>query len=295
MTLLELAASIVVIVGGALLLATLTIVGRRRLARLRTQFRARMQTIAPYLLLLGFVLAINALTRKFTPEVSWLIGWNITTAIFNIEGSFVAWLQAAVPAWMTGFFAFMYIYGYVFLLVFPLVAYFALAELRFLRETCLAYTLNYGIGLVCYITFVAYGPRNLMPDMVESLLYVHWPGSHLLTSQVNTRTNVFPSLHSSLSLTVLFLAYRTRDRYPAWFVVASVVSLSITASTMVLGIHWLLDVVAGGALAFAAVWGAIWLDGRSGAEGRLRAIEGRAVARVGRYLRTIREVMRVRR
>jgi membrane-associated phospholipid phosphatase len=147
----------------------------------------------------------------------------------------------------------MYVYGYVFVLTFPLLAYFALDDMQFLRETCVAYTLNYAIGLLWYVAFIAYGPRNLMPDIVEPLLYTSWPEAKMLTTRVNTNTNVFPSLHSSLAATVLLLAYRSREHYPAWLLLAAVFSGSIVVSTMYLGIHWGIDVVAGAVLAVISV------------------------------------------
>jgi len=122
-----------------------------------------------------------------------------------------------------------------------------------LKVTLLAYILNYGVGLVCYVVFVTYGPRNFMPEAVSSLLYTSWPQSQLLTSEVNVNTNVFPSLHTSLSASVAFLAYRYRDVSSLWLPVSGFGALSIAVSTMYLGIHWLTDVIAGVILAAGCV------------------------------------------
>ncbi|PHQ46249.1 inositol phosphorylceramide synthase, partial [Halorubrum sp. C3] len=65
--------------------------------------------------------------------------------------------------------------------------------------------------------------------------------------------NVFPSLHTSLSVTVGTFAVLTRDEYPLWTLIAVPLSLSVVIATMYLGIHWLTDVVAGFALAFGCV------------------------------------------
>ena len=92
-----------------------------------------------------------------------------------------------------------------------------------------------------------------MPDMVQSLLYDALPRFQLLTSQINTNTNVFPSLHTSLSATVALLAVRTRDIYPRWLPVAAVLATLVALATMYLGIHWAIDVVAGLVLATGAV------------------------------------------
>ena len=247
MALLDVAIDLVAVVGTLLVLASVTIVGPGRLRATARSLRPRLRSAAP---------AIVGV------DLSWLVGVNITGLIYAIEGRFVAHLQSIATPQLTAYFSFVYVYGYAFILTFPLLAYLALSDQRPLRETALAYVVNYGVGLVCYVVFIAYGPRNLLSGEVDSLLYVWWPQSQLLTAQVNSNTNVFPSLHSSLAVTVAVLAYRTRSTYPRWFPVAVLLAASVAVSTMYLGIHWLTDVVVGAALGVASVSAAVRLDGR---------------------------------
>ncbi|WP_435159777.1 phosphatase PAP2 family protein [Haladaptatus sp. DFWS20] len=233
--------------------ATVLFVGWSGLRRAKEQFRERLTATYPYLGLLIGVLAVNKVAREFGPELSWLIDWNITGLIHAIEGDFVGKLQSIATPELTAYFSFMYIYGYVFLLVFPFVAYFALPEDGPLKETAIAYAVNYGLGLVCYILFISYGPRNLIPDVVDPLLYATYPQSQILTGEVNANTNVFPSLHTSLSVSTAMLAYRTRETYPGWALVAIPTAASIVVATMYLGIHWGTDVVAGTILGVGSV------------------------------------------
>ena len=243
-----------VVVALMLLVATAVIVGRERLVRTRREFRSRLKAAAPITAVLAVVLLFNSVAREIVPDVSWMIGREITGWIYlELEGTLIVQLQAYATPWATSYFSFIYIYGYVFLLVFPLIAYFALTDTRPLRELLTAYTLNYVLGLVCYTLIIAYGPRNVMPELVDALLYDTYPQYQHLTRQVNRNTNVFPSLHTSLAATVAFLAYRTRDQYPLWNVVAAVLAVSVAISTMYLGIHWAVDVVAGIVLAAASV------------------------------------------
>lgn len=260
MTLVNLLGRIVVIIGVLTALSAVTIIGFERLKGLRRHIRGRLRGALPYLVLLGGVLVVNSQTREIGPELSWMLRINITGAIYNVEGTFVAWLQSFATTELTAFFSFMYVYGYVFILVFPIVAYLALDDQQPLREACLAYSFNYAIGLFMYVVFIAYGPRNLMPELVESLMYTSWPESQLLTSQVNTNTNVFPSLHASLSITVALLAYRTRRAYPGWLYLSSALAICIVIATMYLGIHWGVDIVAGGLLAVGSVVAASRFD-----------------------------------
>jgi len=233
---------------------TVVFVGPRRIFTAVRDYRWRLAEIGPYLTVLLLILAVRKLTMDYTSEFSWMLDWNITTFIYSLEGTLVADVQSINSPLLTDYFVFIYLYGYVFLLLFPFVAYFAQDDMTSMKELVVAYAFNYGIGLVCYILFIAYGPRNLIPDIVDSLLYITYPQSQLLTGEVNHNTNVFPSLHASLATTTFLLAWRTRDRYRAWVPVSFVLAVSVSVATMYLGIHWGTDVVAGTVLAVASIY-----------------------------------------
>src|SRR6056297_2172746 len=228
------------------------VVGPSRLRTAASDLPGRLRmAVKPIGLLLG-VLAINSVVRNVGVDLSWIIGTNITEFIYSTEGTVVATLQSAVPGWLTLYFGYVYVYGYAFLLVFPLLAGLFAAERRYLRHTAAAYTVNYAVGMCCYLLFVSYGPRNYA--IVEPLLFDTLPRFQLLTSEVNANTNVFPSLHTSLSVTVALLAIRDHGTFPKWTPVAVFLAVSIVLSTMILGIHWATDVVAGALLATFSVW-----------------------------------------
>ena len=240
-----------VVVATLCAVGAVTIVGRTRLVALRTELQSRLRESAPYLAVLIAVLAINSAIRDYAQEISWLIGWNITSAIEAVEGGFVAVIQSVQTDFLTAYFSYVYVFGYVFLLIFPLLAYAALDNRRPFKRLVVAYSFNYLLGLLLYIVFIAYGPRNV--GVAENLLYITNPEYQFLTSAVNTNTNVFPSLHTSLSTTVAVFAYRTREAYPIWFGLATGLAASIIVSTMYLGIHWGIDVLVGLGLAALCV------------------------------------------
>lgn len=233
--------------------ALYVVVGSTRIRAGIRNVRRNLEATAFTVVTLGVVLVANGIVRDVGIELSWLIGVNVTGYIHAIEGNVVPALQSMANPTLTAFFGFVYIFGYTFLLTFPFAAYLVHDEDHYLHELVVAYIVNYGVGLVCYIVFIAYGPRNFLPDLVDPLLYTHWPQAQLLTSKVNTNTNVFPSLHTSLSITVALLAYRTRAHFPRWLPVAAFLAVAISISTMYLGIHWATDVVAGVLLAVVSI------------------------------------------
>lgn len=267
-------AILIVVVGAIVLRGT-------DVARFRSEYRQRLRIGLPALVVLGGVLLLNAIFRTAAEELSWLIGFNITGRIYGIEGELVFWIQSFFGASMVGFFSFMYVYGYVLLLVFPLIAYVTLQRLDVFQELTIAYTMNYTIGLICYIFFIAYGPRNLIPELVGAPLYTEYPDVKLLTSVVNRQTNVFPSLHASLSATAMLFAWRTRESLPAWLPIAVFVGSGVIVSTMYLAIHWFIDVLAGLALAGISTWGGIHLHERGYIQKLSTSIEN-ALAKVPR-------------
>jgi membrane-associated phospholipid phosphatase len=285
---------IAVLVVGTVL-GLFVIIGPDRLREFRGTAAQRLRAVLPYLVLLGVVLVVNSMLRDIGPGLSWIIGWQITDWIFTIEGGFVAWLQSYSHPVANVYFSYIYVYGYIFLMVFPVIAYLVLADDRPIKETALAYTINYGIGVVCYVLFIAYGPRNVMPDTVDQILYLNWPESNLLTSQINANVNVFPSLHTSLSVSVVALAYRTRKEYPRWVPVATVLAVSVMIATMYLGIHWATDVFFGVLLGLFSVGAAAWLTSPKRRDSRIWRVGQRLRTPIDRLVDTLLEWLEKRR
>ncbi|WP_049984484.1 phosphatase PAP2 family protein [Halorubrum sp. BV1] len=245
--------SVVLWLGVSLFVAGIAIVGPNRLYELWGNVVPRLRDARRELLALGVVLLVSAVGRGSLQTVSELFGLRLTGFIWALEGNFVAWLQQAFATpELTMYFSSVYVYGYAFLLAFPFLAYLALPKTATLRRLLVAYGCNYAIGLALYTVVFAHGPRNL--NVGTSLLYTHNPEFSALTSAVNETTNVFPSLHTSLSVTVAAFAVLTREEYPLWTPLAVWLAGSVVIATMYLGIHWLTDVVGGTILAFGCVY-----------------------------------------
>ncbi|WP_066413921.1 phosphatase PAP2 family protein [Halorubrum aethiopicum] len=233
----------------------------RSIAADRDRLRRRLRIAAPYVGGLAVVLLFNKGFLTRIEAFSRRHGLRPTELFYALEGDFVAALQSALPDWGLYYFGPMYVFGYVVVLVFPFVAYLFAANARPLKTLVAAYAVNYAAAIVCYGAVLAYGPRNYHrlpgadPDAarVEAPLLDTFPEVTRLTARVNVETNVFPSLHTALSVTVLLVAVSTHEEFPRWTPVAGLLTGSIVLSTMYLGTHWAIDVVAGAALAAGSV------------------------------------------
>ncbi|APX96036.1 phosphatase PAP2 family protein [Natronorubrum daqingense] len=260
MALLSVLFELSLVVAAMLVTGILVIIGPRNLIDAIRDFRWRLEACLLPVIALAAVLLLRWSTQDIVQLLERrVLQNNITPYLFEFDQTVfgtdpVVMVQSVQTDLVTAFFVFIYIYGYAFLLLFPFLAYFALEEMDDLSTLILAFTANYAIGLLFYTLFVAYGPRNIDPTTFEPLLYDVFPQSGALTTEVNQSTNVFPSLHTSLSMTVFFLAWVTRRKYPLWVPVSGFLAVSVALSTMYLGIHWFADVVAGTILALVSVY-----------------------------------------
>lgn len=249
---------LLIVVGGVLVMtmaASVIVIGLDSISEARAELRYQIRESGPYLVGLGVVYLLNKLAHQVSSTLSAMIGVNITDTLVAIEGGLVGQLQAWLPmeaaVW---YFSFAYVFGFAFVLVFPIIAYLLLPTQRYLKELLVAYMINYGAGTVFYTLFIAYGPRRALPTEVAQPMFEEFPEIMTLTAAINTSSNVFPSLHTSMAMTVLLFAWWTREHYPRWLWICGVFVVSIIISTMYLGIHWLIDVVAGMVLALASVY-----------------------------------------
>lgn len=252
MDLFEILTSLVVAVSLLLGVSLAFMIDRSQLRQTRRELGHRIRSAFPFVGFLGMVLLFNAQFRTTVQDLSHIVGFRITHLIFRLEGDFILFVQSLFGQRFDLVFTVLYIYGYVFLLVFPIVAYFLLDRLDTFKSLTLAYAVNYGIGLICYLLFVAYGPRNMI--VIEGVIQPLPPEFQLLTTEFNESTNVFPSLHTSLSTTVMLFAWRTREAYRTWVPIAWIIGIGVIIATMYLAIHWAIDVVAGFLLAGFAYW-----------------------------------------
>ena len=250
-------AGVFAVVVAALIFASLLIcVGPGRLQNVRNNRESlnnRIRTVSPYAALLAVVFGARMVFREQFWALSEAIGFQMTGLFYAVEGDLAAQVQALIPDIAAPYFASVYMFGYALVVIGPLVLYLFADSLRHLKTVLVAYTVNYAVATVFYTLVIARGPR-IASSSTQGVIQEFFPYFTLLTGQVNSPQNVFPSLHTSLAVTVLAVAVLSRKEFPRWLSLTAVLVTSIVLSTVYLGIHWLIDVVAGCFLAVGSVW-----------------------------------------
>ncbi|WP_299235222.1 phosphatase PAP2 family protein [Natronomonas sp.] len=258
------------VVAALLAVALVVCVGVGRLRQAggnRGVLRERLRAVAPYAAVLAAVFGGRKVFREWFWALSDVIGYEATGLFYAIEGDLAAGVQAAIPDVAALYFAFVYMFGYAVVVFGPLALYLFAESLRHLKTVLVAYTINYAVAVVAYTLVIARGPR-IASESTQGVIQEFFPYFTLLTGQVNSPTNVFPSLHTSLSVTVLVVAVLTRREFPRWLAITAVLTGSIVVATVYLGIHWLVDIAAGICLAVASVWLARRFVARVGTQSR---------------------------
>ena len=149
--------------------------------------------------------------------------------------------------------------------VFPLLLLAVVIGLLFRREITpfrvltLGLAFSYLIALVFFIVFPV-PERWAFPPADALLLSDAWSTRWIeLYRSFKALDNSFPSLPAAFSLVMIFVCfrYRSKFRYPVFFL-----SLAVILSSFTLGIHWLPDLLTGGFLGVFSVSLAVLWDHR---------------------------------
>lgn len=179
--------------------------------------------------------------------------------LFGVEPALAMepWISRGSTEW----FAFFY-YGYFFVLalhVLPIL--FLSRNPRILSEFALGLLLVLSIGQSLYVVVPGYGPANVTPPLFSTDLPpgVWWNLVNQLVESAGAQKDIFPSIHTAAPSFILLFSFHNREHLPyryTWPLLAFFV-FNIIIATMFLRWHWLVDIVAGLVLAFAAFLGGV--------------------------------------
>jgi membrane-associated phospholipid phosphatase len=187
-----------------------------------------------FLLLLAGLFGVLALNKyELQIEQKMNISSDFTGFIFGLEGHFVQGVQQLFfSPWLTPIIVFFYIFMLQAVLAASLGVYLLGNNRLMLYATCYAIILNYAIAIPFYLYFPV---NEVFPRFEQE----YRPLSGL--------NNCFPSLHTSISVTMALLAYRSGNR--RWMVITTISAVMIVFGIFYLGIHWLTDMIGGTVLA----------------------------------------------
>ncbi|MBM7563746.1 phosphatase PAP2 family protein [Paenibacillus sacheonensis] len=207
--------------------------------------------------LLFFSLILILLCNKFEMRIEKHITktYDFSRFFQSIEGSFVANVQHTFQAdWLTTFLSFMYIVVLQALIIASVGIYTYLNPNKVMfRAICFAIMFNYLIAIPFFLFLPVSEVWHQDPNVSFLMLKV-FPDFENQYRALSGLDNCFPSLHTSISVTIAILAVRSGIKRWAWLCCISAVI--IIFSIFYLGIHWLIDMCGGLALGtFASLMG----------------------------------------
>lgn len=215
-----------------------------------------------YALLLAavlFILFINKLELMLEEKLD--IRYDFTQAIYNLEGETVRFFQSAFEHYgVTLFVAFFYV------IVFPALLIASIGIYTFTQQYKLYYTLliaifvNYVVAIPFYLFFPVFEVWSFAPSGVRFLMLDVYPDFEETYRNMSGLNNCFPSLHTSLSVTIALTAWKSKQHLWKWFAAFSAVV--VIFSIFYLGIHWITDMFAGVLLGWIAVKSGSYLSER---------------------------------
>ncbi|WP_027092705.1 phosphatase PAP2 family protein [Cohnella thermotolerans] len=203
---------------------------------------------------LGYFLAMLAILilNKFELKLEALfpVSYNLTRALSGWEGSWQGDLQRYLHSdALTLVCAFFYLVSFQSTLVASIGIYTYERNFKLYYALCVAVLLNYLIALPFFL-FVPVDEAWFVSPQIHFLMLDAFPRFEADYRPLSGLDNCFPSLHTSLSVTMALLAARSGNR--RWALFAAVNAVTIVFSIFYLGIHWFTDMIGGLCLAAAA-------------------------------------------
>jgi membrane-associated phospholipid phosphatase len=212
-------------------------------------FVRSLLTSPKYLLFFAAMLGILQVNKiELTLENKYGVTYDLTSAITGWEGSWQASLQSLLHSdLVTAITAFFYIVVFQSVMIASLGIYTTRKNMKLFYAFCVAILLNYLIALPMY-WFIPVNEAWYANSHIHFLMLEAFPTFETDFRGLSGLNNCFPSLHTSISVTMALIAARSGIR--RWSIIAWVSAAVIIFSIFYLGIHWFTDMAGGIVLAF---------------------------------------------
>jgi len=226
--------------------------GRQPLAVGMAFIRALIQS-RQYLLVFIAVIAILFLNKYELHLESWLnISYDLTAALTGWEGAWQAKLQAILPSdALIGFTAIFYLVLFQATMMASFGIYTYAGNMKLYYALCFAILGNYLLAVPFYL-FVPVNEAWYADSQIRFLMLKVFPTFEQHYRALSGINNCFPSLHTSLSVTMALIAAKSGIR--RWSIFAWINAIVVVFAIFYLGIHWFTDMIAGLVLAGVSVY-----------------------------------------
>jgi membrane-associated phospholipid phosphatase len=172
--------------------------------------------------------------------------WDANAFMQTLPGNDAGFLWRHQVAWLSDLMGWIYENGFDMVVWIPVVRSLLAFDARKMARYALgAHLLQFPMIMPFYTLFRVDEVWSVLghPDRLRR----GWDTA----TRLNLGANCFPSMHTSVAFAILLLGLRERSR--AFRVMMSVYASAIIVSTMYMEVHWVIDVLGGIALAYAAV------------------------------------------
>ncbi|OEG00214.1 hypothetical protein BHF71_05875 [Vulcanibacillus modesticaldus] len=189
---------------------------------------------------LFLILYFNKIEQRFSKDLS--VG-DYTPIIRQWEGDTVYLIQQFfMNDNLTYILTLFYITIFPTLMVSSVIIYLNDNDLKSFYSFVYALMLNYGLAIPFFLFFPVFEVWHHNPD-VQFLIPQVYPNFEIEYRPLSGIDNNFPSLHTSISVSMALIALQSKNRL--FGKVTLIASVFILFSTIYLGIHWLSDMTAG--------------------------------------------------
>lgn len=213
------------------------------------RFQDIVHTFSPILFIVLIYESLGDLTHHLHGDIDPKL-IEIDEFLFGVQPTL--WMQRWIHPFLTDLLSLFYL-SYYFLPAL-LVAVLYLKGSPGLRLSVFVLVLGYYLSFIGYIAFPAVGPRYAMSGLyhvpLEGSFITDWVRDGLNAIEHNKR-DCMPSGHTQLALMVLFLAYRYEKTL---FRIFLPIVGGLILSTVYLRYHYVIDLLAGMALAAFCIW-----------------------------------------
>nr|WP_305891129.1 phosphatase PAP2 family protein [Methanolobus chelungpuianus] len=198
----------------------------------------------PYLVLVSLVYIFAKSQETITAALGITPTLRLAEIILLLEGSTVSAFQTIASPALTYFSAFIYLFGFSFLLIFTFVALICSGKVSALQEYAIAITVAYVVAFPFQVLAPVKVTGYTLPNVVPLLYQLSPVILEGLRSVDPYFDNCFPSLHAALSIIAMLLVVLRTD-LRKYKIVAVLLTIAIQFTIFYLGIHWITDFFGG--------------------------------------------------